>query len=191
MSQEGNPISVVGIACRFPRAKSVDAFWDLLVSGRDATSELPQERWPVADLLHEDRKTTGTLISSRAGPLDDIKGFDARFFGITPREAEAMDPQQRIALEVAYEALEDAGVVTGPSQRTGVFVGAWSAEYSRRFHRNMPNETLQYWGTGNTLSVIANRISYAFNFRGTSMTVDTASSSSLLAIHLACRALQA
>lgn len=184
-------IAVTGMACRFPRANNIDTFWNLLVSGRDATSELPQERWPVADFLHEDRRTVGTLVSSRAGLLDDIKGFDARYFGITPREAEAMDPQQRIALEVAYEAIEDAGIVTGPPQKIGVFVGAWSAEYSRRFHRNMPNETLQYWGTGNSLSVIANRISYAFNFRGTSMTVDTASSSSLLAIHLACRAIEA
>ncbi|MEE1930235.1 beta-ketoacyl synthase N-terminal-like domain-containing protein [Streptomyces sp. TRM 70351] len=184
------PIAVVGVGCRFPGAEGPAAFWRLLDEGRDAVGEVPPERW--AGYAHGDPAAERVLagVPRRAGVLGDVAGFDAEFFGITPREAALMDPQQRILLEVVTAALEHAGL---PPQslrgsQTGVFVGASAAEYAQLTTRELT--AIQEWtATGAAPSVLANRLSYVLDLRGPSMAVDTACSSSLVAVHLACRSL--
>ncbi|HEV2863882.1 MAG TPA: beta-ketoacyl synthase N-terminal-like domain-containing protein [Pyrinomonadaceae bacterium] len=175
-------VAIVGIGCRFPGAPSTSAFWQLLRDGIDAVTELPAAR----------RTLTGGDDSGapRGGFLERPEQFDADFFRISPREAERMDPQQRILLEVAWEALEDAGLLAQSLRRTrtGVFVGLSNSDYSGLLSGE-PSLIDAYTGTGNARSIAANRLSYFFDFRGPSMTVDTACSSSLVAVHLACRSL--
>ncbi len=175
------PIAVVGIGCRFPGAEGPEAFWRLLADGVDAVSEASPERRDAVS--HAGR---------RGGFLRDVAGFDAAFFGISPHEAKRMDPQQRILLEVAWEALEHAGI---PADRlagsaTGVFVGVCGNDYGR-FQTADPRGIDAWAGTGNALSLTANRLSYAFDLRGPSLAVDTACSSSLVALHQACASLRA
>ena len=124
------------------------------------------------------------------GFLEQVDQFDPHFFGISPREAARMDPQQRLLLEVAWEALEDAGQVRErlAGTQTGVFIGISNNDYGR-IQLNDPHRIDAYAGTGNALSIAANRISYLFDFRGPSIAIDTACSSSLVAVHLACRSL--
>ncbi|MGB3437226.1 MAG: beta-ketoacyl synthase N-terminal-like domain-containing protein [Actinophytocola sp.] len=185
------PLAIVGMACRFAGgADSPERFWDLLVNGRDAISEIPEERWAAyADLSPENaavlRETTRF-----GGFLDDITGFDADFFGVLPREAELMDPQQRIMLEVVWEALEHAGIAPGGLAGTdaGVYIGVGSDDYGRRLLEDLPG--IEAWtGIGASMCAVANRISYALDLRGPSFAVDTACSSSLVALHLAGQAL--
>ncbi|MCX2970489.1 MULTISPECIES: type I polyketide synthase [Streptomyces] len=185
----GPPIAVVGLGCRFPGADGPEAFWELLDAGRDAVGEVPAERWAAfARGAEETRLLAG--VERRAGVLEDIAGFDAEFFGVTPREAALMDPHQRVLLEVATEALEHAGVPPASlrGSRTGVFVGASATEYAQLTARTLRG--VQEWtATGAAPSVLANRLSYVLDLHGPSMTVDTACSSSLVAVHLACRSL--
>jgi acyl transferase domain-containing protein len=181
------PIAVVGMGCRFPGgADSPARFWELLCDGTDTVTSVPTERWG----------SRGSLVAS-PGPLEfgsfieDVDAFDARFFGIAPAEAARMDPQQRLFLEVAWEALEDAGR-TRQSLRgaeVGVFVGANASEY---FHLQLAasDEVDMHTLLGGTGSAIANRLSYVLDLRGPSMVVDSACSSSLVAVHLACRSLR-
>ncbi|WP_307783707.1 type I polyketide synthase [Streptomyces spinoverrucosus] len=186
------PIAVIGMGCRFAGdIDSPERFWNFLMAGRDAISEIPSERWePYASSSAENaallRRTTRF-----GGFLTDIQGFDAEFFGITPREAELMDPQQRIVLEVAWEALEHAGVpprsLAGGD--TGVFIGVGSDDYGRRLLEDLPR--IEAWtGIGGAFCAVANRISYTLDLRGSSVAVDTACSSSLVAIHQACQTLR-
>jgi 6-methylsalicylic acid synthase len=185
------PIAIVGIGCRLPGG--VDGpgqLWDLLMAGRDAVGEVPSERW---DPYRADPRLTGALRAvTRGGSfLDDAAGFDAAFFGVTPREAELMDPQQRIVLEVAWEALEDAGIPPRGLAGTdaGVFVGVGSDDYGRQMLEDLP--TIEAWsGIGAAMCAVANRVSYVLDLRGPSLAVDTACSSSLVAIHLACQSLR-
>ncbi|HET9587877.1 MAG TPA: AMP-binding protein, partial [Anaerolineales bacterium] len=184
------PIAIVGLSCRFPKASSPQAFWELLRSGTDAVSEVPQDRWDV-DSVYSAEPAPGKLTTRWGGFLDRVDLFDPHFFGISPREAARMDPQQRLLLEVAWEALENAFIppqsLTG--SRTGVFVGISSYDYSR-LQFEEPERIDAYAGTGNAHSIAANRLSYFFDFRGPSMAVDTACSSSLVAVHLACQSLR-
>ena len=199
------PIAIIGMGCRLPGASGVDAFWALLRDGVDAMRVVPAERWDV-DEFYDVQATGGSdesftpssgKMSSRwGGFLSQIDHFDARFFAISPREAKSMDPQQRLLLEVAWEALEDGGQV--PAQlaktRTGVFIGIYSSEYGMLQLRDpdmtAPSHAINsYWGTGNALSIAANRLSYFFDFQGPSVALDTACSSSLVAIHQACYSL--
>ena len=170
------PIAVIGLGCRFPGADSPEAFWQLLHEGRDAIADLPA-----------DRLDGGT----KGGYLAAIDRFDPQFFGIAPREAETMDPQQRLLLEVSYEALENAGIAADRAAGTnaGVFIGISNSDYARRLLGSSRAVEL-YAGTGNALSIAANRISYVFDFHGPSWAVDTACSSSLVALHQACRSLR-
>ena len=185
------PIAIVGIGCRFPGADGPEGFWRLLSGGADATSEVPADRWDVDAFYNPDPSVPGTAVTRRGGFLGQVDQFDFQFFGISPRESAQMDPQQRLLLEVAWEALEDAGQVPDAlaGSRTGVFVGISTNDYG--FLRlGQPQLVDAYTGTGNALSIAANRLSYTFDFHGPSMSIDTACSSSLVAVDLACRSLR-
>ncbi len=185
------PIAIVGIGCRFPGADGPAAFWGLLSHGENAVSEIPADRWDADAFYNPDPSVPGTAVTRRGGFLDGVDGFDHRFFGISPREAAQMDPQQRLLLEVAWEALEDAGQVPErlAGSRTGVFVGISTNDYGY-LRLGQPQLVDAYTGTGNALSIAANRLSYVFDFHGPSMAIDTACSSSLVAVDLACRSLR-
>ncbi|MET9111470.1 type I polyketide synthase, partial [Streptomyces zhihengii] len=179
------PIAVVGLACRFPGADGPGAFWRLLEAGEDAVRPVPARRWSPG-------ARDGDIPSAAecAGLLDqDIEGFDAHFFGISAPEAAEMDPQQRLMLEVAWEALEDAGYDDSAVRRTktGVFIGVTWNDFADRARTATVSP---YTATGKALSMVANRVSYALGLRGPSLAVDTACSSSLLAVHLACQSLR-
>ncbi|HEY8201385.1 MAG TPA: beta-ketoacyl synthase N-terminal-like domain-containing protein, partial [Actinomycetota bacterium] len=181
-------IAIVGMACRFPEAESLDRFWKLLHHGMDGTSEVPAGRWEAGQPVHGTLPAGDGVALSRGGFINAIEWFDRRFFRIGAEEAARMDPQQRILLELCWEALEDAGEL--PSRlrgsRTGVYVGISTSEYLAR----LGDDPSPYVSTGNARSVAANRVSYLFDFRGPSISVDTACSSSLVAVHLACRGLR-
>ncbi|KLO36200.1 type I polyketide synthase [Mycobacterium haemophilum] len=186
------PIAVVGIGCRFPGdVTGPDSFWDLLVDGRNAISRVPADRWDADAFYDPDPLTPGRMTTKWGGFVPDIAGFDAEFFGITPREAAAMDPQQRILLEVAWEALENAGIPPDSlaGSRTGVMMGVYFNEYQSMLAASLENVDA-YSGTGNAHSITVGRISYLLGLRGPSVAVDTACSSSLVAVHLACQSLR-
>lgn len=177
------PIAIVGIGCRFPGADSPTAFWKLLRDGVDATSEIPADRWDVESFFDQDPDAPGKAYTRRGGFLERVDLFDPGFFGITPREAERMDPQQRLFLEVAWEAFEDAGISpdTFRGSRTGVFVGVANSDFTRALFRD-PNAIDPYYGTGTAYSITANRLSYLLDLHGPSLAMDTACSSSLVAV---------
>ena len=187
----GEPIAIVGAACRLPGAPDLDAFWSMLLAGTDAVTEIPDDRWNKAELLHPERGQRGKSYTFAAGGLGDGSRFDPAFIGISPREASQMDPQQRLLLELAYEAFEDAGLDVDAiaGEPVGVFVGGSSWDY---LNLNIadPASTDAYTMIGVTLCSLANRVSYAFDLRGPSFTVDTACSSSLVALHQACEAIR-
>jgi acyl transferase domain-containing protein/acyl carrier protein len=185
------PIAIIGIGCRFPGANSPEAFWQLLRNGVDAISEVPPDRWDIDAFYAPEPATPGKMNTRYGGFLERVDGFDPDFFGISPREAERMDPQQRLVLEVAWEALENAGVVPSSlsGSQTGVFIGIGNYDYGILLSKDLEHINA-YDGTGNTLSVAANRLSYLLNLRGPSLAIETACSSSLVAVHLACRSLQ-
>lgn len=193
--RESEAIAIVGASCRFPGgANSPDEYWDLLLNGRDAISEVPLDRWP-SDLYYDpDPDAPGKICTRLGGFLTQPVGeFDASFFGISPREAESMDPQQRLLLELCWEALEHANYL--PDQlfksNSGVFMGVSSLDNATRIIGEAPlSEIDGYYGTGIALAPVAGRISYYFGFTGPSYVVDTACSSSLLSLHLACESLR-
>ncbi|UZI31659.1 type I polyketide synthase [Streptomyces sp. VB1] len=174
-------IAVVGLACRFPEAGDGHEFWRLLRGGTNAVREAPDDRWPGAELPNR-----------FGGFIEQVDRFDAAFFGISPREAAAMDPQQRLALELAWEALEDARVVPAAlgGSDTGVFVGVMWDDYAALQDRLGPEGVSRHTMTGTRRGIIANRVSHHLGLRGPSMSVDTAQSSSLVAVHLACESLR-
>ncbi|HUN44153.1 MAG TPA: SDR family NAD(P)-dependent oxidoreductase [Acetobacteraceae bacterium] len=184
------PIVIVGMGCRFPAARSPNEFWRLLETGGDAITPFPASR-ENAHLFDPDTLPPQCARVARGGFLDTVESFDAQFFGIAPREAENIDPQQRLLLEVAWEALEDAGLdvdrLTGTD--AGVFIGISNYDYGRLVMSN--GGAPDPWsGTGNALSIAANRLSYFFDLRGPSLSIDTACSSSLVAVHQACESLR-
>ena len=183
----GFPIAVVGAACRFPGAANLGEFWSLLRSGTDAVGPVPEDRWDVAASFHRDPSKPGKTYARDGGFIADIDKFDAGFFGISPREARRIDPQQRILLELTWEALEDAGIVPGrlAGSQTGVFVGISFSDYAA-LQREDPDRVDAYVMSGSAVSNAANRISYIFDLHGPSFAVDTACSSSLVAVHQAC-----
>ncbi len=185
------PIAIIGIGCRFPGANGPESFWKLLCEGVDAISEVPVDRWNKDDLYDPDPIAPGKMNTKWGGFLEGIDEFDANAFGISPHEAERMDPQQRILLEVVWSALEDAALQPERlvKSRTGVFVASSCNDYGRAQFA-APSLVDVYTSTGNALSILANRISYFYDLRGPSFTVDTACSSSLVAVHLACHSLQ-
>ena len=186
------PIAVIGMACRFPGAPDPATFWDLLRNGRSAFREITSDRWDINAWYDPDLSKPGKMNARMAGLLERIDEFDPGFFGISPREAIQMDPQQRLALELSWEALEDAGVRPDAlrGSRTGLFVGVVWHDYET-IARKARAEITAHSGTGQALSIVANRISYALGLQGPSIALDTACSSSLVSVHLACRSLQA
>ncbi len=184
-------IAIVGVACRFPGANNPQQFWDLLSSGRDAVTEIPDERWSKAYYFHPRRGQPGKSYTWAAGVIADVDRFDAGFFGISPREIRQMDPQQRLMLETVWEALEDAGIPSAKlaGSGAGVYVGVSSMDYAT-LRLGDPASGDAYFMTGMTNSIVANRVSYIFDLRGPSFAVDTACSSSLVALDLGCEALR-
>jgi acyl transferase domain-containing protein/acyl carrier protein len=185
------PVAIIGIGCRFPGANDTAAFWRLLRDGVDAVREVPADRFDQNAFYDPDPATPGKMNTRWGGFLDQVDRFDANFFGISPREAQRMDPQQRLLLEVTWEALQDAGQAPErlAGTQAGVFIGIATNDYGR-LQWNDLERIDAYAGTGNALSIAANRISYLFDFRGPSLAIDTACSSSLVAVHLACRSLR-
>ena len=182
-------IAVVGMSCRLPGAPSPAAYWELLREGREAIVDTPSGRWELYGLAGPDESTRGLR---RGGYLEGIDRFDAGFFGISPREAATMDPQQRLMLELAWEALEDAGIPPEGLQgsATGVYVGAISSDYAGLLRRAGVAVARQAF-TGTQRSMIANRVSYFLGARGPSLSVDTGQSSGLVSVHMACKGLRA
>ncbi|MGW1073400.1 type I polyketide synthase, partial [Streptomyces sp. NPDC002537] len=184
---QDEPIAVVGVSCRLPGAADPAAFWELLRDGGDAVGELAAPRWGVTDPDAAGRPVRGGFLDTA-----QIEGFDARFFGIAPREAALMDPQQRLALELGWEALEDAGLPpdTLAGAPSGVFVGVITDDYAALSAQYGPGAVTPHSFTGLHRSIIANRVSYVLGLRGPSLTVDAGQSSSLVAVHLACESLR-
>ena len=186
------PIAVVGIGCRFPGGvRGPQQYWSLLTDGRDGIVEVPEERWDAEEYYDPDPSVPGRMPSKWGGFLTDISGFDADYFGITPREAEAMDPQQRVLLEVALEALQNAGysAETVNGVRAAVMMGVYYNEYQAN---SAADHTAidAYSATGNAHSVTVGRVAYLLGLRGPAVAVDTACSSSLVSLHLACQSLR-
>nr|MDQ3935788.1 acyltransferase domain-containing protein [Actinomycetota bacterium] len=193
--REREPIAIVGMSCRYPSAvRSPDELWRMVAGGVDAVGEFPDDRgWDLDGLHHPDPDHPGTVASRGGAFLRDIDRFDAGFFGISPREALAMNPQQRIMLELAWEALEDAGI--DPSSLrgsdTGVFAGVFHDDYSVGTARTSKSPDLEaYAYMGDASCVLSGRAAFTFGFEGPALSVDTACSSSLVAIHLACHELR-
>ena len=184
-------IAIVGASCRFPGAEDMEGYWRLLDSGEDAVSEVDPQRWSTKFFDHPDRSEPGKSYTWAAGLIKGVDLFEPSFFGISPREAAQMDPQQRLLLELVWHAIEDAGIRTNEisGSTTGVYIGASTTDYSD-LRLGDPASADSYSMTGNTLSVLANRISYVFDLRGPSLTIDTACSSSLVALHHACEAIR-
>ena len=188
------PIAIIGMGCRFPgNAETPAAFWELLQNGGDAITEVPQDRWDLDRYYDPNPEAKGKIYTRYGGFLQQVDGFDAPFFDISPREAMNLDPQQRLLLEVSWETLEQAN--TPPSQLfgslTGVFIGICTSDYAKLVLGTGNTESIDaYYGTGNALSVAAGRLSYTLGLTGPSLAVDTACSSSLVAVHLACQSLR-
>ncbi|HEU5229536.1 MAG TPA: type I polyketide synthase, partial [Ktedonobacteraceae bacterium] len=185
-------IAIIGMGCRFPGAPNLRAFWQLMCDGRDAITEVPADRYDI-DLVYDPRPgTPGKVMSRWGGFLDQVDQFDAAFFGLSPREAARMDPQHRLLLEVAWEAMEDAGLVPGQISDAiaGVFIGIITGDYWDQQFRD-PADLDVYSTAGSARSGAAGRISYALGLQGVSVALDAACSSSLVAVHLACQSLRA
>ncbi|AOS63730.1 type I polyketide synthase [Actinoalloteichus hymeniacidonis] len=184
----GGAVAVIGVACRLPGADGPEAFWSLLRDGVDAITDTPEQRWD----RESDPAGGRPPGTDRGGYLDRVDEFDAAFFGISPREAAATDPQQRLMLELTWEAFEDAGIRPAELRggRVGVFTGAIRDDYALLLHRRGLSAVTPHSNTGVQRGIIANRVSHVLGFAGPSLTVDTAQSSSLVAVHLAVESLR-
>lgn len=187
------PIAVVGVGCRFP-GKVTDAatYWRMLADGTDAVGEIPADRWDHDAFYDEEAGKPGKVYTRSGAFVDGLDRFDHDFFGISRREALAMDPHQRLALEVSWEALENAGLAPSglAGSRTGVFMGVAGSDYVTSRIRH-PEEITAYTSSGAAASFVPARIAYLLDLRGPNVALDTACSSSLLAVHQASQSLRA
>lgn len=188
------PIAIIGMSCRLPKASHIDEFLSLLERGESGMVDIPIERWDNEKYYDSNVDTLGKLYIKQLGLIDDIKKFDAEFFNISPREAKFMSPQLRIFMEASYHALEDANLSLEAikDSNTGVFVGCGTNEYPGVLaSQNLSlDERTIYYATGNVLNALPGRVAYAFDFHGPIQAIDTACSSSMTAIHNACLSLQ-
>ncbi|MFD6797116.1 type I polyketide synthase [Streptomyces cyaneofuscatus] len=191
---DDDPVVIVSMACRLPDGiDTPEAFWDLLADGREASSPFPQrwDGWDLDTIEEAERAATGRRFERKGGFVRDVEDFDAAFFGLSPREALSLDPQQRLVLEVVWEAIERANLRTASLEgsNTGVYIGAMSSDYdiARRWDVGSSDG---YKITGNGSSLISGRVSYTLGLSGPALTIDTACSSSLVALRLACEALR-
>lgn len=184
------PIAIIGMSCRFPGgANSPEAFWEFLKAGEDGITQVPPERWDSELYYAAQPGTQGKMVTSKGGFIDNIDRFDAALFNISRREAEAMDPQHRLLLELTWEALERAGIapLSLDNSDTGIFIGISSNDYGQLAHNAVSNHADAYYGIGNAHSAAAGRIAYFLGTHGESIAVDTACSSSLVAVFNACQ----
>src|SRR3954465_4946062 len=183
-------IAIIGIGCRFPGGiNSADDLWKLLIRGEEAVRDVPPDRWNVERFYDPEPGIVGKSVAKRGGFLEDIDKFDQQFFGISPREAPYVDPQHRLLLETAWEAIEDAGLVLDFEKGTdlGVFVGISHNDYQVIQGTPWDSQGISpHSPTGSAHSIAANRISYCLNLRGPSVAMDTACSSALTAVYAAC-----
>jgi acyl transferase domain-containing protein len=187
------PIAIIGLGCRFPGgANSPSKLWELLTAERSTWSQVPASRWNEEAFFHPDPDFQG-MHNHRGGHFldQDIAAFDGSFFGVAPSECEAIDPQQRVVLEVSYEALENAGIKMADVEGSAaaVFVATFSADYNAIQQKDI-NNVPKYHATGVGSAIAANRISYLLDLRGPSVTIDTGCSGSLVAVHQACQSLR-
>lgn len=194
-SLKNEPIAIIGIGCRLPGSvNSPEDFWELLIKNQDAIIETPSDRWNVDQYYDPNKEAPGKMYVRKGGFLQTpIDTFDADFFHISPREAQDMDPQQRLALEVAQEAIENAGInpkdIKG--SQTGVYMGICLNEYRQLITESGNLETIgSYYSTGNHYSVLSGRISYYFGLEGPAISMDTACSSSLVTLDAAVKDLR-
>lgn len=191
---QNEPVAIVGLGLRFPGGVSDAAsYWKVLAGRRSTITEIPASRWNIDDYYDPDPEAPGKMYTRHGSFLEDVLGFDAHMFGVSPREAVELDPQHRLALEVAWEALENAGCSPAQAARNkaGVFLALSNSDYARLVFGDRIDELDAYSSTGNSFSVAAGRISYTLGLDGPCMVVDTACSGSLVAVHLACQSLRA
>ncbi len=189
--EKAEPIAIIGMDCRFPGgADSPEAFWHVLRNGVDAISDIPPDRWNADDYYDPEPGRPGRIVTRQGGFLIGVDQFDADFFGIAPREAVSMDPQQRMLLEMSWTALERAGQAPDrlAGSRTGVFIGICNNDYARLF--GDLDHLDAHFLTGNAISGVAGRLSYVLGLHGPSMVIDTACSSSLVAVHIAAQSVR-
>ncbi|MCF3650816.1 type I polyketide synthase [Synoicihabitans lomoniglobus] len=187
------PVAIVGLGVRFPGgATTPDKLWQMLHDGVDAVGDVPANRWDAQAFYDPDPAAPGKIVSRRGGFLDDVEHFDPRHFGLAPTEAPHLDPQHRLLLETAWEALEHAGLAPDrlAGRAAGVFIGIASSDYAQRLFGRGLESIDPYVGSGNAHSVAAGRIAYTLGLHGPAVAIDTACSSSLVATHLACQSLR-
>ncbi|PKM52637.1 MAG: hypothetical protein CVV02_00435 [Firmicutes bacterium HGW-Firmicutes-7] len=188
---EREPVAIIGIGGIMPLSPNLELFWDNLINERDMITEVPKDRWDPNGFYGEAAMAGTNSNPARAGFVEDVDKFDAAFFNISPREAQLMDPQQRLFMETAWKTVEDAGYKPSDlsNSKTGVYVGVVATDYWDLMSQN-PLNMDTFTTSGRINCVIANRISYMFNLRGPSAVIDTACSSSLVAVHRAVAAIQ-
>ena len=183
-------IAIIGIGCRFPGGvNDTESFWELLLEGREGVCDVPADRWNVERFYDPEPGLAGKTVAKRGGFIEGIDQFDPQFFGISPREAPYIDPQQRLLLETAWESIEDSGMILDFEKGTdiGVFVGISHNDYQGLQHTATDRTGISaHTPTGSAHSIAANRISYCLNLTGPSIAMDTACSSALTAVHIAC-----
>lgn len=181
-----NDIAIIGMACRFPGGYNLRRFWEVLTEGKNCISEIPSDRWNVDEFFDATGQEENKSYSKWGGFLEDIRHFDADFFKIKEEEARQMDPQQRLFLEIAWLAMENAGYIEPKDQQVGVFVGAGFNGYMENFINRMDVVDLhESTMTGNLTNMIAARVAHTYNLTGPALTIDTGCSSAMVALHLA------
>lgn len=187
------PIAIVGMGCRFPGADTPEAFWQLLYSGRDVAREIPADRWDIDAYYDPDRNAPGKMYVRKGHFLDKVDQFDPAFFEIAPKEAVALDPQQRLVLEVSWQTLEHANIVPArlAGSQMGIFISTFWDDYSAQQLYGGPPEAIDPYATLSSVrSMVTGRLAHLLDVHGPNIQVDTACSASLTALHLACQSLR-